>query len=65
MSLGAYLNDILNEVLLKDETRAPYTSDAQNICNKLMDDLKKSDSDFRTAFDGLSLTGKSFMLLFL
>lgn len=65
MSLGAHLNDILNEILLKDETRAPYTSDAQNICNKLMDDLKSLDRDFRTAFNGLSLTGKSFTLIFL
>lgn len=65
MSLGATLNDILKDILIKDEDRAPYTFDAQKLCNELMEDLQKTDSDFRKAFNGLSLSGKSLTLVFL
>lgn len=58
MSLGSHLNDILSEILIKDKDRAPYLSDAEKICNHLMMDLQKADSDFRKAFNGLSLSGK-------
>lgn len=60
MSLASHLNDILKKILLKDDDKAPYLFDAQTICNKLMEDLQKADSDFRKAFNGLSLSGKSF-----
>lgn len=60
MSLASHLNDIVEKIKVKDEDRAPYLSDAQTICNKLMEDLQKADSDFRKGFNGLSLSGKSF-----
>lgn len=41
MSLGATLNDILKDILIKDEDRAPYTFDWQKLCNELMEDLQK------------------------
>lgn len=58
MNLASHLNDILSEILIKDKDRAPYLSDAEKICNHLMMDLQKADSDFRKAFNGLSLSGK-------
>lgn len=57
MSLASHLNDIVEKIKVKDEDRAPYLSDAQTICNKLMEDLQKADSDFRKGFNGLSLSG--------
>lgn len=61
MSLASHLNDILSEILIKDKDRAPYLSDAEKIRNQLMIDLQEADSDFRKAFNGLSLSGKSFV----
>ncbi|KAH8406876.1 hypothetical protein KR222_009633, partial [Zaprionus bogoriensis] len=57
MSLSAHLNNVVQQLVIKDEDRAPYTSDAQKICNELMEDLQKADAHFRQAFNGLSLTG--------
>lgn len=64
MSLASHLNDILSKILIKDEDRAPYLSDAEKIRNQLMIDLQEADSDFRKAFNGLSLSGKSFVHMY-
>lgn len=64
MSLASHLNDVLSKILIKDKDRAPYLSDAEEICNQLMMDLQKADSDFRKAFNSLSLSGKSFVHMY-
>jgi len=57
MSPQNKIKDILKNLQISDEDRCVYTMDAIDIQNQVIEKLKKEDSTFRSAFDGLSLTG--------
>lgn len=64
MSFASHLSSVLNDLQIKDADRSRYTLHAQSICNELMRALQQSDKAFMKAFDGLSLTGKYYSIIF-